>query len=73
VETSTIIPKLDPAGNIIMGFLPRRVNSPVDQLDFQCPVDRFGQGIIIAYSRAPDALLYTEFPRSYSPSVSGVR
>jgi hypothetical protein len=66
MDTSSIIPELDPARNIIPGFPARRVGGPVNQFDLQRPVNRFRQRIVIAYPSAPDGLLYSEFPQRVS-------
>jgi hypothetical protein len=49
VKTSPIIAKLDVAGNIVACLLPRRVNSPVDTLNFQRGIERFRQAVVKAY------------------------
>ena len=68
METSSIIAKLDPPRNIFASLLPGRVNGPVHQLNLQRTVDRFGQGIVIAYSGPPYRLPYPElFQRPGEP------
>src|SRR5260370_16526673 len=61
MKTSLIIAEFDPPRNIIAGLLPRRVSGPVDQLDFQRAVDRFGEGVIVADPCPSDGLPYPKF------------
>src|SRR5487761_338353 len=48
MKTPLIIAELDVPGNILPGFLPRRVNRPVHPLDFQCSIERLSERIVIA-------------------------
>src|SRR5579875_2300646 len=61
METSTIIAKLDPPRNIIPGLFPGRVNSTVDQLVLECPVEALGQRVVITYPGAAHGLTYLQF------------
>src|SRR6266851_6080425 len=72
METSLIIAEFDPPRNIIPGLLPRRVGCPVNQLDFQRSVYRFGESVIVADSGPPDGLPYPEFPQRPGELGGGV-
>ena len=58
METSPIVPELDVPRNILSRLLSRRVSRPVDPLDFQRGIKRFGQAVIETYPcpahRLPD-------------------
>ena len=60
MKTSPIIAKLDPPRNVLARFLPRRVDGPVDELDLQRAVERFGESVIEAYPGPADRLPYPE-------------
>ena len=45
METSPIVPELDVPRNILSRLLSRRVSRPVDPLDFQRGIKRFGQAL----------------------------
>src|SRR6266550_9568921 len=46
METSPIVPELDVPCNVLPCFLPCRVSSPVDALDFQRGIERFRQAVV---------------------------
>ena len=56
METCPIIPELYVSRNIFLRLLSRRVNRPVDALDFHRRVERFGEGVIKAYPGPADGL-----------------
>jgi hypothetical protein len=43
METNPIVPELDVPRNILSRLLSRRVSRPVNALDFQRGIKRFGQ------------------------------
>src|SRR2546429_5063205 len=49
METSPIVPELDVPCNVLPCFLPCRVSSPVDTLDFQPGIERFRQAVVETY------------------------
>jgi hypothetical protein len=59
METHPIVPELDVPGNILLRFLPCRVDGTVDPLDLHCRIERLGESVIEAYpcpaNRLPDA------------------
>jgi hypothetical protein len=60
MKTSPVIAELDPPGNVIARLLACRVDGPVDQLDFQCAVDRFSERVAEADPCSSDGLPYPE-------------
>src|SRR6266480_1807138 len=59
METHPIVPELDVPGNILLRFLPCRVDGTVDPLDLHCRIERLGESIVETYpcpaNRLPDA------------------
>ena len=49
METGLIVPELDVPGNILLRFLPRRIDGAVHPLDLYCRIERFGEGIVETY------------------------
>src|SRR6266566_6572337 len=49
METSPIVAQLDIPRNILERLLPRRVSRPVDALNFQRGIERFGQAVVETY------------------------
>ena len=56
MKTHPIIAELDVPRNILLRLLPRRVNSPVNALDLNRSIERFGQGVIEADPGTPYGL-----------------
>jgi hypothetical protein len=56
MKTGPIVAELDPPGNVFPCLPPCRVDGPVDQLDFQRAIERFGESVIVADASAADRL-----------------
>ncbi len=53
METNPIVPELDVPCNVLPCFLPCRISSPVNALDFQRGIERFRQAVVEAYPVRP--------------------
>src|SRR5580704_17266472 len=56
MKTSPIVPKLDVARNILLRFLRRRVNRPVNALELHRSIERLGQSVVEADPGPPHGL-----------------
>src|SRR5215467_8938831 len=56
VETFPIVADLDVPGNILLRFLPRRVDGTVDPLDLHRRIERLGESIVEAYAGPANGL-----------------
>jgi hypothetical protein len=56
MKTGPILAELDPPGKVFPCLSPCRLSGPVDQLDFQRAIERFGESVIVADAGAADRL-----------------
>src|SRR5438105_13776582 len=49
METDPIVPELDVSGNILLRFIPRRIDGTVGPFDLYCRIERLGEGIVETY------------------------
>src|SRR6266851_4258427 len=70
MKTSPIVAEFDVSRNVCLRLLSRRIGCPVNPLDFNCRVERFGERIIITDTRPADRLPYPQ-PAQDRSEISG--